>query len=151
MFRTLNSTQGIAPTTLTPEDIKKLSQRCLNIATKLHDALEKVDRRGVGNEEREDYFNLVNLKNEIRSQGLKFSRQSMFLTLKATDLNEYRQEIEGTTQRLNKAIAQLEQSNAILGKLASGINFVASILETLAGGGVVSIAGAIGELDALFG
>ena len=149
MFRTLNSTQVNEPTTLTPEDIKKLSQRCLNIATKLHDALEKVDRRGVGNEERDDYFNLVSLKNEIRSQGLKFSRQSMFLTLKATDLNEYRQEIEGATQRLGNAIAQLEQSNMILGKLALGINFVVSILETLAGGGVVSIAGAVSELDTL--
>ena len=75
----------------------------------------------------------------------------MYLTLKATDLNEYRQEIEGTTQRLENAIAQLEESNAIIGKLAEGINFVLGILETLAGGGVVSIAGAIGRLDALFG
>lgn len=150
MFRTLNSTQT-EPTTLTPEDLRKLSQRCLNIATKLHDALEKVDQRGVKDKEREDYFNLVSLKNEIRSQGLKFSRQSMSLALKATDLNEYREEIEGTTQRLKDAIAQLEQTNAILGKLAAGINFVVSILETLAGGGVISIAGAINELDNLLG
>ncbi len=151
MFRTLNSTQVSAPITLTPEEIRKLSNRCLNIATRLHEALEKVDQRGVKNEEREDYFNLVSLKNEIRSQGLKFSRQSMYLTLKATDLNEYRQEIEGATQKLKDAIAQLEQSNAILGKLALGINFVASILETLAGGGVVSIAGSMSELDTLLG
>ncbi len=67
------------------------------------------------------------------------------------DLAEYRQEIEGATQRLGKAIAKLQQSNAILGKLTAGINFVVSILETLAGGGVVSIAGAINELDNLLG
>jgi hypothetical protein len=151
MFRILNSTQVTEPTALTPEEIRKLSDRCLNIATKLHDALEKVDLRGVKDREREDYFNLVSLKNEIRSQGLKFSRQSMYLTLKATDLDEYRQEIEGATQKLGDAIAQLEQTNAMLGKLALGINFVVSILETLAGGGVVSIAGSISELDNLLG
>lgn len=116
MFKTLNSIQVTEPTTLTPEEIRKLSDRCLNIATKLHDALEKVDRRGVKDRDREDYFNLVSLKNEIRSQGLKFSRQSMYLTLKATDLNEYRQEIEGATQKLGDAIAKLEQTNAMLGK-----------------------------------
>ena len=151
MFRTLNSTQATAPTTLTPEDIRKLSKRCLNIATRLHDALEQVDRRGVKDGETEAYRDLDILKTEIRAKGLYFSRQSMYLTLKATDLNEYRQEIEGTTQRLENAIAQLEESNAIIGKLAEGINFVLGILETLAGGGVVSIAGAIGRLDALLG
>lgn len=75
----------------------------------------------------------------------------MILTVKATDLAEYRQEIEGATQKLGDAIAQLEQTNTILGKLAAGINFVVSILETLAGGGVISIAGAINELDNLLG
>ncbi len=151
MFRILSSTQANEPTTLTPEEIRKLSNRCLKIATWLNDALEKVDQRGVKDEEREDYFNLVTLKNEIRAKGLLFSRQAMILTVKATDLAEYRQEIEGATQKLGDAIAQLEQTNAILGKLAAGINFVVSILETLAGGGVISIAGAINELDNLLG
>jgi hypothetical protein len=73
----------------------------------------------------------------------------MFLTVTAKDLAEYRQEIERATQRLEEAIGKLEQTNAILGKLTIGINFVVSILETLAGGGIVTIAGAISELDNL--
>ncbi|MGD1921900.1 MAG: hypothetical protein ACFCAD_25225 [Pleurocapsa sp.] len=149
MFRVVNLTQAGESTTLTPEELRKLSDRCLKIATWLNDALEQVDRRGVREEEREGYFNLMSLKSEMRAIGLFFSRKSMSLTVKATDLAEYRQEIEGSTQRLKNAIAQLNQSNATLGKLATGINFVVDVLETLKGGGLVSIAGALGRLDSL--
>lgn len=149
MFKVLNLTPAGEPTTLTPEELRNLSDRCLKIATWLNDALEQVDRRGVKEEDRENYFNLMSLKSEMRSLGLFFSRKSMYLTVKAENLAEYRQEIEGSTQRLGNAIAQLEQSNAMLGKLATGINFVVDVLETLAGGGIVSIAGALGKLNSL--
>lgn len=43
----------------------------------------------------------------------------------------------------------INQSNAMLSKLATGINFVVDVLETLAGGGIVSIAGARDKLDSL--
>ena len=151
MLRTLNSSQTNEPTTLTPEDIRKLSQRCYDIADRLYNALEQVDRRGVKDEERKHYFDLKSLENDIRSLRSRFTREAMFLTLKVADFDEYRQEIEGATQRLNDAIAQLKQSNIMLGKLASGINFVVGILDFLAGGGVVSIAGTIAELDTLLG
>lgn len=149
MFKVLNLTQAGEPTTLTPEELRNLSDRCLKIATWLNDALEQVDRRGVKEEDRENYFNLMSLKSEMRSLGLFFSRKSMYLTVKAENLAEYRQEIEGSTQRLGNAIAQLNESNAMLGKLATGINFVVDVLETLAGGGIVSIAGALGKLNSL--